>query len=52
VKPDSCVTGGGNVGPSGQTVASGSVYCQREKVIDHQASLTVAGETVNTATLP
>ncbi|RLM86093.1 hypothetical protein C2845_PM04G25840 [Panicum miliaceum] len=51
-KPDTCVTGGGNVGPSGQTVASGSVYCQREKVIDQQASLTVAGQTVNTAPLP
>ncbi|CAN6175542.1 unnamed protein product [Urochloa humidicola] len=52
VKPDTCFTGGGNVGPAGQTVASGAVWCQREKVVDQQGSLTAAGQTVNTGPLP
>ena len=51
-KPDTCVAGGGNVGPGGQTLASGSVSCQREKVVDQRGSLTAAGQTVNAASLP
>ncbi|CAL5062570.1 unnamed protein product [Urochloa decumbens] len=51
-KPDTCFTGGGHVGPAGQTVASGAVWCQREKVVDQQGSARVAGQTVSTAGIP
>ncbi|CAL5083178.1 unnamed protein product [Urochloa decumbens] len=51
-KPDTCVTGGGNVGPAGQTVANGAVWCQREKLVDQQGSATIAGQTVSTSGLP
>ncbi|CAN6199151.1 unnamed protein product [Urochloa humidicola] len=52
-KPDTCIpTGGGNVGPAGQIVASGAVWCQREKTVNQRGSLTVAGQTVNTAGIP
>ncbi|CAN6175543.1 unnamed protein product [Urochloa humidicola] len=48
-KPDTCVTGGGNVGPSGVTAVKGSLWCQREKVVDQQGSVTANGLTANTA---
>ncbi|CAO1941894.1 unnamed protein product [Urochloa humidicola] len=52
-KPDTCVTGGGNVGPSGVTVVKGSLWCQREKLVDQQGSVSLDGlTTVNTAPIP